>query len=381
MRRISVFGSTGSIGSQTLDVLRAHPELGRVTALVAGKNMAQLKTQLHQFQPEYVAISDEAAVPELRAYIQQNQWATTVISGPGALLEMAHIPTDLAVMAIPGTVAIHATASLMSRHVPIALASKEVLVSAGQWIMGLARTHQVPIYPIDSEHSAIAQCLETSNRVEVSRLVLTASGGPFRNRMDLSTVTLEDALQHPRWVMGPKVTVDSSTLMNKGLEVIEAHHLFNVPLSQIDVVVHPESIVHGMVEFCDGQWVAHLSGTDMHYPIQHALSYPTRLNSSWPRLAWPFGTMTFELPDYTRFPLLQLAIDCGHQGGSAPAVLNAANEAMVTLFLNKKCGYLDISNRVRDEVDTFQHCQPTSIDDIVNIDSDVKYRIYNSIGV
>lgn len=379
MRRISLFGSTGSIGTQTLDVLAQYPELGRIVALVAGRNIPRLLEQIQRFQPEYVAISDESLLPELRAYIQQQAWPITIISGPKALIEMAHIPTDLAVMAIPGTVAIEATATFIMNHVPIALATKEVLVSAGAWVMQLARTHQVSIYPIDSEHSAIAQCLDTADRTHVKRLVLTASGGPFRQRMDLSNVTLDDALKHPKWVMGPKVTIDSSTLMNKGLEVIEAHHLFDVPIDQIDVVVHPESVVHGMVEFCDGQWVAHLSGTDMHYPIQHALSYPSRLPSHWPRLAWPFGTMTFELPDMIRFPLLQLAIDCGRQGGSAPAVLNAANEAMVNLFLNKKCGYLDISNRVLQEVDTFKHCHPTSIDDIVQIDSDVKHRIYQSV--
>ena len=376
MRRISLFGSTGSIGTQTLDVLSQWPECGTVTALVAGRCTPLLIQQVLQYHPDVVGITDDTDRDTLCTAIRLQGLRTRVVSGERMLDEMAQVPTDVAVMAIPGTAAIGATARLIERGVTIALATKEVLVSAGQWVMALAAAHQVSVLPVDSEHSAIAQCLMGVDPSVIKRVVLTASGGPFRTRPDLSGVTVTDALAHPKWQMGPKVTIDSATLMNKGLEVIEAHHLFGLPMDAIDVVVHPQSMVHGLVEWVDGQWVAHLSPTDMRYPIQHALTHPNRLPTRWPTMAFPMGTLTFDAPDWDRFPLLGLAYECGRQGGAAPVILNAANEVMVGCFLSGQCGFLDIAHHVAATVSQYSGPSPRSIDEVVALDREIKQRLH-----
>jgi len=375
MRRISLFGATGSIGTQTLDVVTNFPGCGVVTAMVAGRFTPLLMQHVVRHRPEVVGIACEADAVALTDAIRSNGLRTHVISGATMLAEMAMVPADVAVMAIPGTAAIGATATLIQQGVTIALATKEVLVSAGQWIMALAAAHEVSILPVDSEHAAIAQCLMGGDHALIKRVILTASGGPFRTRPDLSGVTVADALAHPKWQMGPKITIDSATLMNKGLEVIEAHHLFGLPMGAIDVVVHPQSMVHGMVEWVDGQWVAHLSPTDMRYPIQYALTHPNRLPTPWPTMAFPMGTLTFESPDWARFPLLGLAYECGRQGGSAPVILNAANEVMVGCFLAGQCGFLDIFHRVSDAVAQYTGPSPQTIDEVVALDLEIKQRL------
>lgn len=380
MRRISLFGATGSIGTQTLDVLAQFPGCGEIVAMVSGRVTPGLIQQVIRHHPEVVGIAHDRDQDTLHSAIRTHGLRTRVVSGERLLDEMALVPTDLAVMAIPGTTAIAATATLIQQGVTIALATKEVLVSAGQWIMDLAKTHQVSVLPLDSEHSAIAQCLLGVDRSVIKRVVLTASGGPFRTRSDLSGVTVTDALAHPKWQMGPKVTIDSATLMNKGLEVMEAHHLFGLPMDAIEVVVHPQSMVHGMVEWVDGQWVAHLSPTDMRYPIQYALTYPQRMPTPWPTMAFPMGTLTFEPPDWDRFPLLGLAYECGRQGGAAPVILNAANEVMVGCFLSGYCGFLDIPRQVAATVAGYSGPSPRSIDEVVALDREIKQRLYHQWG-
>lgn len=349
MKKIGIMGSTGSIGTQTLDVVRNHPEDFCVTALSAGRNIRLLEKQIREFSPKLAVVGDEELAKELR--IRVNDLNVKVCSGMEGLLEMAVQPEmEIVVTAIVGMIGIRPTMEAIRAGKDIALANKETLVTAGHLIMPLAKEHHVQILPVDSEHSAVFQCLHGENREAVHKLLITASGGPFRGktRAELADVTLADALKHPNWSMGRKITIDSATLVNKGLEVMEAKWLFDVELDQIQVVVQPQSIIHSMVEFEDGAVMAQLGTPDMRLPIQYALYYPERKYLPGDRLDFQtLSQIMFEQPDMDTFEGLPLAISAAKTGGSMPTVFNAANERAVAKFLRKEIRFLDIYEIIR----------------------------------
>lgn len=349
MKKIGIMGSTGSIGTQALDVVRNHPEDFCVTALSAGRNIRLLEEQIREFSPKLAVVGDEELAKELR--IRVNDLNVKVCSGMEGLLEMAVQPEmEIVVTAIVGMIGIRPTMEAIRAGKDIALANKETLVTAGHLIMPLAKEHHVQILPVDSEHSAVFQCLHGENRGAVHKLLITASGGPFRGktRAELADVTLADALKHPNWSMGRKITIDSATLVNKGLEVMEAKWLFDVELDQIQVVVQPQSIIHSMVEFEDGAVMAQLGTPDMRLPIQYALYYPERKYLPGDRLDFQtLSQITFEQPDMDTFEGLPLAISAAKTGGSMPTVFNAANERAVAKFLRKEIRFLDIYEIIR----------------------------------
>ena len=343
MKSLAILGSTGSIGTQTLDVVRAHPERFRVTALAAHKSDGQIEEQIREFSPAIAVLTDEAAAVRLRA---RYHGATEILSGAEGLLAAAVLPTaDTVVTSLMGFAGLAPTLAAIKAGKDIALANKETLVVAGELVMNAAKAHGVAILPVDSEHCALFQCLQGEKREAVERLILTASGGPFRGKKlaDLAAVSLADCLNHPTWAMGKKITVDSATLINKGLEVIEAHWLYDMPYDKIEVVVHPQSIVHSLVSFRDGAVMAQLGTPDMRLPIQYALTYPARIASDFPRLDFSrLGALTFEAPDTETFRGLTIAVEAGRAGGTAPCVMNAANEVAVEAFLGGFIGFLDI---------------------------------------
>ena len=337
--KITVIGSTGSIGRQTLEIVRAHPAHFRVVALAAGTNTKLLAAQLAEFTPDYACWSDNAAPPELPADCRRLP-----------LREIAALPdADRVVLAAGGFAGLEPTLAAVDAGKTICQANKEAIVCAGGQITRRAAVSGARLLPVDSEHSAVWQCLENDNRA-LARVWLTASGGPFRGRTrkELTRVNAKDALAHPSWNMGPKVTIDSATLVNKGLEVIEAHWLFDVDYGRIGVVIHPQSIVHSMVEFSDGSLKAQLSRPDMRYPIQYALTYPERLTSpELPRLDWQQALrLDFSAPDETNFPGLKIAVEAGRRGGTYPTVLCAADEAAVALFLEGKISFMGITDLI-----------------------------------
>jgi 1-deoxy-D-xylulose-5-phosphate reductoisomerase len=337
VKRLAVLGSTGSIGEQTLAVVEAFPERFRVTALGAGRNVEKLAAQVRQFAPELVAVADAEAARALREGLAGTR--VEVVVGPAGLVDVARAPADLVVSGLVGAVGLAPTLAAVAAGRDVALANKEVLVMAGALVVREVRRRGVALLPVDSEHSAIFQALAGQRREDVARLVLTASGGPFRTwpAERIARATPEQALAHPNWEMGPKISIDSATLMNKGLEVIEARWLFDVPPERVDVVVHPQSIVHSLVEFRDGQVLAQLSVPDMRAPIALALSYPERLPLELPRLDLAaVGRLEFEAPDRKRFPCLDLAWAALAGDEAAPAVLNAANEVAVRAFLDRR---------------------------------------------
>lgn len=343
MKSLAILGSTGSIGTQTLDVVRAHPERFRVTALAAHKSDGQIEEQIREFSPAIAVLTDEAAAVRLRA---RYHGATEILSGAEGLLAVAVLPTaDTVVTSLMGFAGLAPTLAAIEAGKDIALANKETLVVAGELVMNAAKAHGVAILPVDSEHCALFQCLQGEKREAVERLILTASGGPFRGKKlaALKAVSLADCLNHPTWAMGKKITVDSATLINKGLEVIEAHWLYDMPYDKIEVVVHPQSIVHSLVSFRDGAVMAQLGLPDMRLPIQYALTYPDRVASDFPRLDFSrLGALTFEPPDTETFRGLEIAAKAGRTGGTAPCVMNAANEIAVEAFLDGFIGFLDI---------------------------------------
>lgn len=342
-KTIAILGSTGSIGTQTLEVVRENGDI-RVEALSAGSNIVLLEQQIREFGPRLAAVWDEEKAGELRTKVADLD--VKVVSGMEGLLELAVLPeVDILVTAIVGMIGIRPTMAAIEAGKDIALANKETLVTAGHLIMPLAKKHGVKILPVDSEHSAIFQAIQGSERKEIHKLLITASGGPFRGRKreELADVQVEDALKHPNWAMGRKITIDSATLVNKGLEVMEAKWLFDVDLDHIQVVVQPKSIIHSMVEFVDGAVLAQLGTPDMKLPIQYALYYPRRRYLSGERLDFSvLSEITFEKPDMETFLGLPLAMQASRLGGSMPTVFNAANERAVAKFLNKKIGFLDI---------------------------------------
>ena len=343
MKKIAILGSTGSIGTQTLDVVRANKDM-EVLGISAGSNVEMLERQVREFKPRLVAVWSESAAKDLTLRIHDTD--TRVVSGMEGLLELARMPeTDILVTAIVGMIGIRPTMEAIKAGKDIALANKETLVTAGHLIMPMAKEYGVQILPVDSEHSAVFQALHGENKSEVEKLLITASGGPFRGRKteDLKKVTLADTLKHPNWVMGQKITVDSATLVNKGLEVMEAKWLFDVDLDHIQVVVQPQSIIHSMVEFKDGAVMAQLGTPDMRLPIQYALYYPERRMLDGDRLDFRvLKQITFEEPDMDTFKGLPMAMEASGQGGSMPTVFNAANELAVHKFLHEEIGFLDI---------------------------------------
>ena len=343
MKKIAILGSTGSIGTQTLEVARNNGDL-EITALAAGSNIDLLERQIREFRPPLAAVWTEEKAKELR--IRTADLDVKIVSGMEGLLEVAAQPeSEILVTAIVGMIGIRPTIAAMKAGKDIALANKETLVTAGHIIMPLAKEKGVRILPVDSEHSAIFQCLNGENRVQLRKILLTASGGPFRGKKkeELKNVQVEDALKHPNWHMGRKITIDSATLVNKGLEMMEARWLFGVEPDNIQIVVQPKSIIHSMVEFVDGAVIAQLGTPDMKLPIQYALYYPERRYLPGDRLDfWTLGQITFEKPDMENFPGLRLAFDAAAAGGSLPTVYNAANERAVAMFLEKKIGFLEI---------------------------------------
>ena len=370
---ITVLGSTGVIGTLTLEVLEGLSEQFHVVALTAGQNMELLAKQIIATRPEYVSVADEAARQRLLTLLPLRKPSVEIGIGTPGLVAAADLPADIVVSAVVGAVGLLPTWAAINRGATIALANKETLVAGGDLIMPEAAKRGAKIVPVDSEHSAIFQCLEARGTGEnaVSRLLVTASGGPFRtwHAEELEKVTVADALRHPTWSMGRKITIDSATLMNKGLEVIEAHHLFDAPYDSIEVVVHPQSMIHSMVEFVDGSIVAQLGLPDMRLPIQYALTYPMRHPRNGKRLNFAeLSTLTFEAPDFERFPALRLAYAAGRAGGYAPCVLNAANEVAVHAFLAGELPYRAIPKVVEETLQRHAIGHPQSMDDLVEMD-------------
>lgn len=363
MKRIVILGSTGSIGTQSLDIARRLAGRFQIVGLAANNNSSLLAEQAEEFDVPYVSIGTEAGVTDLRERFRASGRKSKVLYGVEGMCEIATLAeADLVVVAVAGAIGIAPTHAAIQAGKDIALASKEVLVAAGEPTMALVREKGVRILPIDSEHSAIFQCLQGAPEKSLERIFLTASGGPFRTmpKEALADVTPEQALKHPNWNMGGLVTINSSTLMNKGLEVIEAKWLFDIPVENVEVVVHPQSIIHSMVRLADGSTIAQLGLPDMRLPIQYALIYPERLNTDLPRMELDaFTNLTFEAPDEGKFPALGLARRAVSQGGTVPAVMNAANEAAVGLFLDRKISYPGITRFVEAVMDRHDPLSPT----------------------
>ena len=372
MKKIAILGSTGSIGTQTLEVVRDNGDI-EVLALAAGNNIQLLETQIREFHPKLVAVWKEERAKELREQIKDLD--VKVVSGMDGLLEVAVMPgAEILVTAIVGMIGIRPTMEAIKAGKDIALANKETLVTAGHLIMPLAKEYGVSILPVDSEHSAIFQSLQGGQRKALHKILLTASGGPFRGRKreELQHIQVEDALKHPNWEMGRKITIDSSTMVNKGLEVIEAKWLFDVSVDQVQVVVQPQSIIHSMVEYEDGAILAELGTPDMKLPIQYALYYPERRFLPGDRLDFrTLSQITFEEPDLETFYGLRLAYEAGRAGGSLPTVLNAANEKAVALFLDRKIGYLQIPELIEECMERHQNIADPTLEQILETERTV----------
>lgn len=374
MKKISILGSTGSIGKQTLDLIRNKKDEYKVVALSANTNTELLYNQILEFKPEYVVIMDEKKYKELKQLLCN--FNTKILYGIEGLEYIASLnEVDLVLNSVVGMVGLKPTIASIRAGKTIALANKETLVAGGEIIKKELLNSKSKIIPVDSEHNAIFQCIKGENINKVKRLILTASGGPFRGRKkeELKSVTPESALKHPRWNMGKKISIDSATLMNKALEVIEAHYLFSIDYDYIDIVIHPQSVIHSMVEFIDGSIIAQMSKTDMRHPIQYALDYPQRNESQIGYLnLFEIGEITFEKPDYETFECLKLGLIAAKTGGSMPAVLNAANEEAVNLFLNNKIGFLEIPNLIKQAMENHEVIYDLSVDEIIKIEKDVK---------
>jgi len=382
-KTVSLVGSTGSIGTQTIDVVRAEPDRYRVIALAASTSVAELAAQAEELRPDVVAIADASLAPKLRELVPKG---IEVLAGPESLAAVA-TDADVVVNGVVGFAGLSVTLAALYAGRRLALANKESLIAGGPVVQRARRTEGAEIVPVDSEHCAVHQCLRGNPIERVARLVITASGGPFRGRTaaELADVSVEEALAHPTWSMGPKITVDSSTLMNKGLEVIEAHELFGQgpsgPLSgpqgydRIDVVVHPQSVVHSMVEYTDGATVAQLSMPDMRLPIAYALAYPDRAAVPWGTIDWTtLGRLDFEPPDHAAFPCLGLAYEAGRAGGDAPATLNAANEVAVAAFLDGLISWLAIPDIIKETLDRHNGGTLETSEDVVEADRRARER-------
>ena len=371
MKNIVVLGSTGSIGTQTLEIVRDNPDL-KVVALAAGTNVKLMEEQVREFKPSVAVMWTEDAAKDLKARISDLD--VEVLSGMEGLIEIStHKDCEVLVTAIVGMIGIRPTIAAINAGKTIALANKETLVTAGHIIMPLAKEKNVAILPVDSEHSAIFQSLQGQPKDRLSKILLTASGGPFRGkkREELLNIQVEDALKHPNWAMGRKITIDSATLCNKGLEVMEAKWLFDVDLDRIEVVVHPQSIIHSAVEYVDGGIMAQLGAPDMKLPIQYALFYPDRRPMSGKRVNFfELGSMTFEKPDMETFRGLKLAYEASAIGGSMPTVYNAANEKAVSLFLDRKIKFLQIPEVIEACMQNHKNILNPTVDDILNTEAE-----------
>ena len=376
IKQLAILGSTGSIGTQTLDVVRAYPERYKVYALCAHRSVDKLVEQAREFQPEVVCIADESLYETLKYQLSTVNYQGKVWTGADSIAEVVTMPSvDVVVAAMVGYAGLRPTIEAIKAGKSIALANKETLVVAGEIICDLALQHHTPILPVDSEHSAIFQSLVGEDQSEIEKILLTASGGPFRTfTLDqMKTVTAADALKHPNWDMGAKITIDSASMMNKGFEVIEAKWLFGVPVEKIQVLVHPQSIVHSAVQFTDGTIKAQLGAPDMRLPIQYALSFPERLASDFPRAdLFALKNLTFEQPDITRFPNLGLAYEAMQRGGNSPCVLNAANEVVNLAFRQGRCGFLQMSDIIAKTMDKTAFIAKPSYEDYVATDAEAR---------
>jgi 1-deoxy-D-xylulose-5-phosphate reductoisomerase len=371
--KVTVLGSTGSIGQSTLDVIRLNSERFQVYALVAGRNIETLCKQIQEFQPDVAVVANQEDVPRLRALLKAASVPEPELAwGPKAYVDVATAPeSDFLMSSIVGVAGLEATFEAIRAGKRIGLANKETLVAAGRLVMDEVKRRNVELIPVDSEHNGAHQCLRAGRRSEAIKLILTASGGPFRKTSlaEMAKVTPEQALKHPTWKMGPRITVDSATLMNKGFEVIEACWLFDFPVEQVEVVVHPQSTVHAMVEYNDGSVIAQVCATDMRMPIQYALTWPERAPAPVPRLGWSEDrTWEFEPPSLDRFPLLKLAYQAQAGGGSLTATLNAADEIAVEQFLGGRIPFLAIAEVVEETLSRVGRLEPKTIGDVLEID-------------
>ncbi|MDR1774775.1 MAG: 1-deoxy-D-xylulose-5-phosphate reductoisomerase [Clostridioides sp.] len=402
MKKLSILGSTGSIGTQTLDVVRNNPDKFQVIAISANKNVDLIVEQIREFKPKYVCMQDERAYKKLKELISNNREIFSIdkdiiyneknfsdkdkikiLCGTEGLKEIASIDeVDIVLTAVVGMVGLVPTMAAIEKGKDIALANKETLVTAGEHVMNFAKEKGVKILPVDSEHSAVFQSLQGENKSSIEKIILTASGGPFRGkkRSELEKVTKNEALKHPNWSMGHKITIDSSTLMNKGLEVIEAKWLFDVPVDKIDVVVHPQSIIHSMVQFEDSSVIAQLGCPDMRLPIEYALMYPKRTKNNLERLDLAkVATLTFEKPDFDTFPCLKLAYEVLKKGYTYPTVLNAANEVLVEKFYEDKISFYDIPYYIEKVLEVHNYIKNPSIEDILEVDKWAKEYVIDLV--
>lgn len=374
MKNIAILGSTGSIGKQTLEVIRKFPNEFKLVGLTTNDNIELLKQQIEEFKPEAVAVGNFAKADELKAEIP-------VYKGIEGLNKIATLENaDTIVNSLVGSIGVMPTINAIKAKKNIALANKETLVTAGDIIMQAVKQNEVTLMPIDSEHSAMFQCLNGENLDTVKRIIITCSGGAFKNKTneELQSVTKEDALKHPTWDMGDKITIDCATLMNKGFEVIETHHLYNMPYEKIDVVLHPQSIIHSFVEFVDNSVIAQHGAPSMKIPIQYALTYPKRLaNPELPKLE--FKDLTFKQPDMELFPCLRYAYEAGKAGGSMPAVLNAANEIAVQAFLESRIKFLDIHDIIKKMMDQHTLIEKPDLDQLIDLDNNTKVMTKDAI--
>lgn len=374
MKKISILGSTGSIGTQTLDIVTQYRDRFQVVGLATGSNIEMLAEQIQQFRPEIVAIRDESQLSELKSLISSLDRQPILVAGEEGIVEVARYgDAESVVTGIVGCAGLLPTIAAIEAGKDIALANKETLIAGGSVVLPLVEKHGVKLLPADSEHSAIFQCLQGVPQGGLRRILLTASGGAFRDLPveKLASVTVRDALKHPNWTMGRKITIDSATLMNKGLEVIEAHFLFGMDYDRIDIVIHPQSIIHSLIELQDTSVLAQLGWPDMRLPLLYALSYPDRIYTNWETLDLvKAGNLTFREPDCQKYPCMQLAYAAGREGGVMPAVLNAANEQAVALFLAERISFLDIPRLIETACDRFssRNSQNPTLDDILAAD-------------
>ncbi|NJR52530.1 MAG: 1-deoxy-D-xylulose-5-phosphate reductoisomerase [Leptolyngbyaceae cyanobacterium CSU_1_3] len=373
MKAISLLGSTGSIGTQTLDIVAQSPDRFRIVGMAAGRNVDLFAQQIRQFRPQIVAICDESKLSDLRSAIADLDPQPIILAGESGVVEVAKYgDAEAVVTGIVGCAGLLPTIAAIQAGKDIALANKETLIAGGPVVLPLVQKHNVKLFPADSEHSAIFQCLQGVPVGGLRKIILTASGGSFRDWdvEQLANVTVADALKHPNWSMGRKITVDSATLMNKGLEVIEAHYLFGVGYDDIEIVIHPQSIIHSLIELQDTSVLAQLGWADMRLPLLYALSYPDRIPTAWERLDLvKAGSLTFRAPDHQKYPCMRLAYAAGRAGGCLPAVLNAANEQAVALFLEEKIRFLDIPRLIEDTCDRYpSNRQTPSLEDIIAAD-------------
>lgn len=380
MKNICILGATGSIGTQALDVIRKEKDYFNLTAVSANTSWEKIIEIINEFHPKYTALMDSAAYEKVKIYCCENNKDTEVLLGIEGLNTIASLnEVDIVLTSVVGMIGLNPTLKAIQAGKDIALANKETLVVAGEIIMEEARKNDVKILPVDSEHGAIFQCLRGNSYKDVNKILLTASGGPFRGRNvdDLKNVTVDEALKHPRWNMGKKISIDSATLMNKGLEVIEAHFLFDVDYDKIQVVVHPESIVHSMVEYRDGSVIAQLGTTDMKLPIQYAFNFPQRKEAVVETLDfYIIKSLTFEKPDMETFKPLKLAYEAGKAKGLMPAILNAANEVAVELFLNKRIKFLHIGDILEETMEKFiGNYKVNTIEEIIEMDKRVRQYV------